>query len=163
MVKRVLVACCTAVLVGAAHFPAQAQTPGPAPAPQATPTTPVSKEEVQKFASAIKQILVINRASETEAAQALKGEGLTEQRFDEIYKSQRDPKVVPTVQIQPKERQGYDRVVTKLMQIQKDSDTKMEKAVQAQGLDVPRFNQIFEAAQKNPQLRQEIQKFVQQK
>ncbi|MCY7278470.1 MAG: DUF4168 domain-containing protein [Phormidesmis sp. CAN_BIN44] len=158
--KRVLVACCTAVLVGAAYLPAQAQAP--APAPQVAPT-PVSKEEVQKFASAIEQILVINRASETEAMQAIKAEGLTEQRFDEIYKSQRDPKATPTAQIQPKERQGYDRVVTKLVQIQKDSDAKMEKAVQAQGLEVPRFNQIFEAAQKNPQLRQEIQTLVQQK
>ena len=159
--KRVLVACCTAVLVGAAYLPAQAQAP--APAPQVAPVTSVSKEEVQKFASAIKQILAINRASESEAVQAIKGEGLTEQRFDEIYKSQRDPKATPTAQIQPKERQGYDRVVTKLVQIQKDSDAKMEKAVQAQGLDVPRFNQIFEAAQKNPQLRQEIQTLVQQK
>ncbi len=160
--KRVLVACCTAALVGAAaHIPAQAQTP--APTTQAAPTTPVSKEEVQKFASAIKQILVINRASESEAVQAIKAEGLTEQRFDEIYKLQRDPKATPTAQVQPKERQGYDRVVAKLTQIQKESDAKMEKAVQAQGLNVPRFNQIFEAAQKNPQLRQEIQRLVQQK
>ncbi len=159
--KCVLVACCTAVLVGAAYLPAQAQAP--APAPQVAPATSVSKEEVQKFASAIKQILAINQASESEAVQAIKAEGLTEQRFDEIYKSQRDPKATPTAQVQPKERQGYDRVVAKLVQIQKDSDAKMEKAVQAQGLEVPRFNQIFEAAQKNPQLRQEIQTLVQQK
>ncbi len=161
--KRILLACCTAVLVGAVHLPAQAQTSAPAPAPQAAPTKPVSKDEVQKFANAIKQILIINRASETEAVAAIKGEGFTEERFDEIYKSQQDPKAKPTTQIQPKERQGYDRVVTKLVQIQKDSDAKMEKAVQSQGLDVPRFNQIFEAAQKNPQLRQDIQKLVQQK
>ncbi len=159
--KRILVACCTAVLVGAAHLPAQAQAP--APTTQAAPATPVSKEEVQKFVSVIKQILVINQASETEAVKAIKGEGLTEQRFDEIYKSQRDPKAAPTAQIQPRERQGYDRVVAKLVQLQKDSDAKMEKAVQAQGLDVQRFNQIFEAAQKNPELRQEIQKLVRQK
>ena len=162
MIKRVLIACCTAALLGAAHLPAQAQTQ--APAPQASPTTSVSKDEVQKFANAIKQILVINRESEKEAAQAIKDEkGLTEQRFDEIYKAQKDPKAAPAVQIQPKERQSYDRVVTKIVQIQKASDAKMEKAVQAQGLEVPRFNQIFEAVQKSPQLRQEIQKLVQQK
>ncbi len=162
MIKRILVACCTVALVGAAHLSAQAQTQ--APAPQTAPAATVSKDEVQKFANAIKQILVINREFEKEAAQAIKDEkGLTEQRFDEIYKAQRNPKTTPAVQIQPKERQSYDRVVTKLEQIQKDSDAKMEEAVKAQKLEMPRFNQIFEAAQKSPQLRQEIQKLVQQK
>lgn len=162
MIKRVLVACCTAVLLSAADLPVQAQTQ--APVPQAAPDTAVSKDEVQKFANAIKQILVINRDSEKAAVQAIKDEkGLTEQRFDEIYKNQKDPKATPAVQIQPKERQSYDRVVAKLVQIQKDSDTKMEEAVKAQKLEMSRFNQIFEALQKNPQLRQEIQKLVQQK
>ena len=162
MIKRVLVAYCTATLLSAAYLPAQAQTQSPAP--QAVQTTAVSKDEVQKFANAIKQILVVNRESEKKAAQAIKDEkGLTEQRFDEIYNAQKDPKATPAVQIQPKERQSYDRVVTKLVQIQKDSDVKMEEAVKAQKLEMSRFNQIFEAAQKSPQLRQEIQKLVQQK
>lgn len=162
MIKRVLVAYCTAALLSAAYLPAQAQTQ--APAPQAAPTTSVSKDEVQKFANAIKQILVINRESEQEAVQAIKDEkGLTEQRFNEIYKAQRESKATPAVQIQPKERQSYDRVMTKLVQIQKNSDVKMEEAVKAQKLEMPRFNQIFEAAQKSPQLRQEIQKLVTQK
>ncbi|MCY7324405.1 MAG: DUF4168 domain-containing protein [Phormidesmis sp. CAN_BIN36] len=162
MIKRVLVAYCTAALLSAAHLPAQAQTQSPAP--QAAPTTAVSKDEVQKFANAIKQILVINRESEKKATQAIKDEkGLTEQRFDEIYKAQKDPKAASAVQIQPRERQSYDRIVTKLVQIQKDSDTKVEEAVKAQKLEMPRFNQIFEAAQKSPQLRQEIQKLVTQK
>ena len=58
MIKRVLVAYCTATLLSAAYLPAQAQTQSPAP--QAVQTTAVSKDEVQKFANAIKQILVVN-------------------------------------------------------------------------------------------------------
>lgn len=158
MLKYALAASCTVALLFSAHIPAQAQSA--APAPQAAPSAPVSKDEVQKFAGAIKQILVINRASESQAVQAIRGEGLTEQRFDEIYKVQREAKGKPTSQIPAKDQQSYDRAVTKLVQIQKDSETKMEKAVQSQGLNVQRFNQIFEAVQKNPQLKQEIQQII---
>ncbi|MGV0025609.1 DUF4168 domain-containing protein [Phormidesmis priestleyi] len=160
MIKNALTAFCTVALLSAVHFPAQAQKP--APAPQAAPaaSSQPSKDEVQKFAGAIKQILVINKTSEQQAVQAIQGEGLTPQRFDEIYKTQANPKATPTSQIQPKERQSYDRVVVKLVSIQKDSQAKMEKAVQDQGLNVQRFNQIFEAIQKNPQLKQEVQQLI---
>lgn len=158
MLKYALAASCTVALLFSAHVPTQAQSAPPAR--QAAPSASVSKDEVQKFAGAIKQILVINRTSESRAVQAIRGEGLTEQRFDEISKVQRDAQGKPTTQIPAKERQSYDRVITKLVQIQKDSETEMEKAVQAQGLNVQRFNQIFEVVQKNPQLKQEIQQII---
>lgn len=159
MIKNALAACCTVGLLSAVHLPAQAQTA--APAPQTAPVSQQpSKQEVQKFAGAVKQILTINKVSEEQAVQAIQGEGLSPQRFDEIYKMQADPKVKPTTQVQPKERQSYDRAVAKLIAIQKESQTKMEKAVQDQGLNVQRFNQIFAAVQKNPQLKQEVQQIM---
>lgn len=160
MIKNALAAFCTVALLSTVHLPAQAQKTAPAPQNAPTSAPQPSKDEVQKFARAIKQILVINKASEQQAVQAIQGEGLTPQRFDEIYKTQADPKVKPTSQVQPKERQSYDRVVVKLVSIQKDSQSKMEKAVQDEGLNVQQFNQIFEAVQKNSQLKQEVQQMI---
>jgi signal recognition particle subunit SEC65 len=161
MIKNALAAFCTVALLSAVHLPAQAQKPPAPTAPSSAPTAAQpSKDEVQKFAGAIKQILTINKVSEAQAVQAIQGEGLTPQRFDEIYKSQADPKAKPATQVPAKERQSYDRAVAKLVAIQKDSQTKMEKAVQDQGLNVQRFNQIFEAIQKNPQLKQEVQQLI---
>ncbi|NJR49325.1 MAG: DUF4168 domain-containing protein [Leptolyngbyaceae cyanobacterium CSU_1_3] len=161
MIKNALAAFCTVALLSAVHLPAQAQKPPAPTAPSSAPTAAQpSKDEVQKFAGAIKQILTINKVSEAQAVQAIQGEGLTPQRFDEIYKLQADPKAKPTTQVPAKERQSYDRAVAKLVAIQKDSQTKMEKAVQDQGLNVQRFNQIFEAIQKNPQLKQEVQQLI---
>lgn len=162
MFRNLLLGGCAIVLGFTTSLPAMAQKAQPAPsAPaQAAPATTVSPAEVQKFAGAVKQILTINQASETQAVQAIRGEGLTEQRFTEILASQNNPQQKPKTPVQPKERQSYDRVVAKLVQIQKENETKAEQAVQAQGLNVKRFNEIFQQVRSNPQLRQEVQKMI---
>jgi hypothetical protein len=165
MFKSLLFGGCALVLSLATALPMQAQkppAPQPAPAKPAAPATPVSQGEMQKFALAVKQILTINQSSETQAIQAIRGEGLTEQRFTEILTSKTNPQQKPKTPVQPKEQQGYDRAVTKLVQIQKDNETKAEQAVRSQGLDVTRFNQIFEQVRSNPQMRQQVQQMIRQ-
>lgn len=149
------------VALGMIITPSAHAQKAPAPRPQAAPAaTSVSPADMQKFANAVKQILSISKASEAAAGQAIRGEGLTEQRFDEIFKSQNDPKVKPATAIQPKERQSYDRVMAKLVQIQQDNETQASKAVQAQGLNAQQFNQIFQTVRSNPQLRQQVQELI---
>jgi Domain of unknown function (DUF4168) len=121
----------------------------------------VSKVDLDKFAAAIKQMLTINQTSEVQIAQVIKTEGLTEQRFREIYGAERDPKAKPTPPITAPEKQSYDRAVTKIVKIQQADETQMEKVITAQGLDLKRFNEIFEVVQKNPNLQQEVKKRLQ--
>ncbi|NDJ17505.1 DUF4168 domain-containing protein [Myxacorys almedinensis] len=160
MLKHILIGGCVIALGFGGALPTQAQT---APTPQAAPAPSVSAADMQKFASAVKQILSISRASEMAAGQAIQGEGLSAQRFDEIYKSQNEPKQKPKTEIQPKERQSYDRAIAKLVQIQQDNETKAAKAVQEQGLNPQQFNQIFQAVRSNPQLRQQVQDMIRAK
>lgn len=161
MFRNLLLGGCAIVLGMGASLPVMAQKAPTAPA-QAAPATPVSKAEMQKFAGAVKQILTINKASEAQAVQAIRTEGLTEQRFTEILTSQSNPQQKPKSPVQPKEKQSYDRVVAKLVQIQKENETKAEQAVASQGLDVKRFNQIFDQVRSNPQMRQEVQQMIRQ-
>jgi hypothetical protein len=144
-----------------------APTTKPAPAENSTPgspTTPqsnVSPEELKKFAVATKQLLTIVNDTESQMVQVVQKQGLTEARFNEIYQSKRNPQAKPATQITPKEEEGYKQAVGQLTQIQKDAQVKMDKAVQDQGLPMERFNQIFAAVQKDPQLRQEVRKMIQ--
>lgn len=164
MIRQILLSGCAIVTAGLVSLPVQAQqtpqTPASQPAPAANQS--VTPAETRQFANAVKQVLVISRESESQAAQAIRGEGLTEQRFDEIFRSQRNPQQKPSKPVEASEKQRYDRVMAKLMQLGKDNDAKVETAVKKEGLNLPRFNQIFQAVRSNPQLRQQVQDLIRQ-
>jgi hypothetical protein len=151
--------------------PAPATKPAPAagsaPAASPAPTSPataqekVSPEELKKFASATKQLLAIVNDTESQMVQAVEKQGLSQTRFNEIYQSKQNPNAKPATQITSKEEASYKQAVTQLTQLQKDAQTKMDQVVQAQGLPMDRFNQIFAAVQKDPQLKQEVRKMIQ--
>lgn len=145
--------------------PAPAEKPAPAASPApASPTTPqtkISDDELKKFAGATKQLLAIVNDAEGQMVQAVQKQGLSETRFNEIYQSKKNPTVKPAAQITPKEEESYKQAVSQLTQIQEAARAKMDKAVQGQGLQMERFNQIFVAVQNDPQLRQEVRKMIQ--
>lgn len=178
MIKQILTGCLAfAVVLGGYTTMAQAQTqapanspapaPGnapaekpPAPQPAAPAATPVSPEELQKFSKVVKQLLVLGKDAEAQIAQAIKKEGLTEERFGEIYASQNNPQAKPARQVTPKEQQSYNQALTNVRQIQESADAKLQSLVKQEGLEVQRFNQIFAAIQRDPKLRQEVQKMI---
>lgn len=170
MMKHILAGCSLTVLLVAGSLPAQAQTPAPAPspAPSSAPAAPsgsqgnVSPEELKKFASAVKQMLVIARDAENQMSQAVQQTGLSEARFNEIYLAKKDPASKPAKPITSKEQQSYDQAFAKIGQIEKDAKAKMDNTIVAQGLEKQRFDQIFATVQGNQQLRQEVQKMIQQ-
>lgn len=173
MMKYLLAGCSVFVALAIGCLPIKAQDAKPAPAqspapasPATTPTEPaitpaVSADELKKFASATKQLLSIVNETETQMVQAVEKQGLTEARFNAIYQSKRNPNAKPTSQITPKEEESYKQAVTQLTKLQADAQAKMDKVVAAQGLQMERFNQIFAAVQKDPQLRQEVRKMIQ--
>lgn len=150
----------TLVLVGS--FSAQAQTQNPAPQPpvQTAPQTPVSSAELQKFAKSVKQILVIEQGAQTEMAQVVKAEGLSEGRFIEIHQAQQNPKAQPKTAVSPQEKQKYDKAFTKLGEIEKKTQSQMVQVLQKEGLEVKRFNEILVAVRGNPSLRQQVQQML---
>lgn len=163
MIQRLLLSGCVLVIGGLCQMPVQAQTPTSKPAPTSQPANQtVTPAETRQFANAVKQVLAISREAEKQATQAIQSEGLTEQRFDEIFRSQNNPQQKPSKPVETGERQKYNRVIAKLTQISKDNDSKVETAVKKEGLEIPRFNQIFQIVRSNPQLRQQVQDMIRQ-
>lgn len=189
MINRVLAGCSLFALVTVGSMPAQAQSPSTAPAKPAPSTAPapaqkpapnngtpaqkpaapaapaaatnVSPDELKKFANAVKQMLSIARDAETQMNQAVQQTGLSEARFNEIYLAKRDPAAKPNSKVTPKEEQSYNQAVSRLGEIQKGAQAKMDQVVKSEGFAPDRFGQIFAAVQGNPQLKQEVQKLIQ--
>jgi uncharacterized membrane protein YdfJ with MMPL/SSD domain len=157
MVKHILAICSLAVALGMGSLPALAQTPTPtAPATQST----VSEDDLKKFVGAAKKLEVISQERNTQIAKLVKEGGLSLDRFREIYLSKQNSKVKPKTEVTPDEQKRYDRTVEQLVQLQKETQSKMGTAVQSEGLEVPRFLQILETVQKTPDLQKKVEQML---
>ncbi|MBF2002385.1 MAG: DUF4168 domain-containing protein [Synechococcales cyanobacterium M58_A2018_015] len=170
MLKRILIgsSICTGLLISG--MTAQAQTPAPStpesnPQPAAPEAPPAaaepSAEEVQQFANAIKQIQSIQQEAQRQADQVFESEGITPERFGEILQSQQNPQAQPQPEVTPEEQQNFDQVLSQLTEIQQTTQTRVNAAIQEEGLDSTRFNQIMTLVRQDPELRQRVQQELQ--
>jgi len=141
--------------------PAQPQQTRPQPRTQPAPQTEVSQQDLQRFANAVKKLQPIQQQAETQIMQIIQQQKLSEQRFGEIYQSRQNPKAKPTTAITPEENKRFDQAAVKIQELQKTTQSRMEKAVREEGLEIPRFNQIFLAIRSNPALLQKVQQMIQ--
>ena len=166
MKRKLILLGSTLLVLLAGSVPAKAQE-SPAQEPtseqpaQEAPQTEVSQEELQKFAQAIGQLQNIRQEFEAEMVQAVESEGLTKERFIEISQALRTPEGQQAPEVSEQEQQSFEKAIMQLRDLQQAAQTQMKEAVQAEGLDVPRFNQILAAIQQNPALQQQIQQMSQ--
>ncbi|MEX0270345.1 DUF4168 domain-containing protein [Leptolyngbyaceae cyanobacterium UHCC 1019] len=134
--------------------------------PALAQNTPVSSkpaiadEDLKKFVMAAKKLEAISIEKNRQETQALQKEQLTIDRFKEIFLAQKDPKAQTTQQISNDEKQKFDRAFTLLSQIQDKTRIKMGEAVQGEGFEIPRFLQILDAIQKNPDLQKKVEQML---
>lgn len=161
MLKKILTGGSVVVVLMANAFMAQAQTQQPAPQPQApATTTQISPEDLQKFANSVKQLQMIDRKTQTEMLQAVKEAGLTEERFMEIYQSQRNPQAQPKTEVSQSDKQRFDQAFAKIQQIQQQTQSQMKQAVETEGLEIQRFNQIMASVQRDPALQKQVLEMI---
>ncbi len=139
----------------------QPQQSQPQPQNQQAPQTEVSQQELQKFANIVKKLQPLQRGALSQIQGAIKQQNLSEQRFGEIYQAQKNPQAQPTKKVTPEEKKKFEQVNAEIAKIQETTQSKMEEAVRAEGLEIPRFNQIFSAIRSNPALMQKVQQMIQ--
>lgn len=162
MLKQVLTGASVLSLMFVCHLPAQAQSQAPAGKPQGqtAPQVQVSPQELQKFANAIKQLLVLEQEANKQMLQAIQQEGLSPERFNQIFMAQRNPQAQTAKPASDEENAKFKRAMTKVAAIEQQMPPKMTKAVQDQGLEVQQFEKIMAAVQGNRELRQQVQKLI---
>lgn len=169
MYKQLLTGGFAIALLASMGLPVKAQTAEPGTAPpgqempqgQEAPKTDVSSEDLQKFASAVKQIQTIQQSYQGKMAQAVEAEGLTQQRYMEIQQAQANPSAQPSSEISSEDKQKYEQANNKVAELEQQAETEMKQAVQSQGLDIQRFNEIFAAIQQDPSLQQQVREMIQ--
>lgn len=154
------------VLLSLGSFPAYSQTLSSPSVPssvlaQAAASSEVSPEELEKFAEALKQLLAIEAEAKQRMTQAVQEEGLTPERFVQIERSKQGESSASAAGVSAEEQQKYDNALAKVREISQEIRAKQYAAVQSQGLEVERFQEIIAAVQQNPELGQQVQQMLQ--
>lgn len=120
----------------------------------------VSDKEVKKFASAVKEVQVINQESQESMMKAVEDSELDIQRFNEIYGAMQDPNT--ELEASDEEMEKFNKANTEIANIQTEAQQKMEKKILDQDLTVERYQEINMKVQNDPELMQKIQKLLQE-
>ncbi len=118
-------------------------------------TETVTDAQLQKFAQAYQSVQASNQALQQEMVVAIQDEGLTPERFNELYQAKMDPE--KEVEATEEELEKQDAIMIVIQDIQKGSQEKMENKIKEQGLTMEQFQSIGAQVQKNPELQQKLQ------
>ncbi|MBZ9779149.1 DUF4168 domain-containing protein [Psychroflexus sp. CAK8W] len=115
----------------------------------------VTDAQLQKFADAYQEVQMSNQAIQQEMVVAIEKEGLTPERFNELYEAKMDPE--KEIEATEEEIEKQDAVMVVIQEIQKDSQAKMEEKVKEKGLTMEQFQKIGAQIQESPELQQKMQ------
>lgn len=132
---------------------AQQQMPGQMQQPQ---DIDVKDQEIQKFVDAAMEIQKLNQQMQQEVGKAVQDEGMKQERFNEIHRSQQSQQP-GQANASDQEMQQYQNILDKLQQVQSGAQEDMRKVVEESGLSMQRYQQIATAAQQDTTLMKKIQ------
>ena len=132
---------------------AQQQMPGQMQQPQ---NIDVKDQEIQKFVDAAMEIQKLNQQMQQEVGKAVQDEGMKQERFNEIHRSQKSQQP-GQANATDQEMQQYQNILDKLEQVQSGAQEDMRKVIEGSGLSMQRYQQIATAAQQDTTLMKRIQ------
>ncbi|NBD33753.1 MAG: DUF4168 domain-containing protein [Cyanobacteria bacterium] len=161
MLKSLCISSASLAIFLSLSTPALAESSGTVPQVEVKQSAPteVKPEELEKFAAAMQEMRAIQLESRDEISAAIDEEGLSKDRFRAILQAQRNPEV--ETDASEEELQKFESATEQLAQIQKDTQSEMREAVEAQGLDVTRFQQILGIVREDPELQKQVQQMIQ--
>jgi hypothetical protein len=117
-------------------------------------TKDFNDQELQQFASAAEKVMVIQQETEQKMIEAIEGENLEIDKFNEILRSQQDQEVESTAT--EDEMNSFNNAAEKIIQIQTAVQTDMMRVIQEEGLEPQKYEQILMAYQSDPQTKAKV-------
>ncbi len=131
---------------------ALAQVPQQMPQQQ---STEVSDNEIEKFATAFREVQVIDQQVQQDMTTAVQEEGVDIQRFNEYIAAQQTPG--QEMQASEEEMEQFAEAYQQIEEIQMEAQKEMEEVITENDLTIPRYQEIAMAIQANPELMQKLQ------
>lgn len=117
-----------------------------------------SDDELQSFLKANEKVMTIQLEAEEKMINAIEGEGLTLDRFNQILEEQRDPQ--RGVETSPEELKSFNNAAEAILQENDRVEKQMTTSIEAEGIDIETYKQIMLAYQQDPDVQGRVNKMV---
>jgi len=125
--------------------------------PDLPASSDVSDEEIEMVASAINELGPIQVEAQEKMQEAVEGEDITFERFQQMMMAMQNPQMADQVNITDEEMATLQTLQPTLMEIQSEADQKMVEKIESSGLTVERYQNIVMAAQQDEELRARVE------
>ena len=139
-----------------------AQQINPAPVQPATQTQ-ISQERLEQFVAASQKINEIQQGMQEEMVQAIEGEGLDINKFNQMASQHRDPAAASDIEFSDADKTAFQNAMQKVQTMQMTMQQEMEQAIQEKNLKMNEYQEIMQAYQQSPELQQQVNEMMQQK
>lgn len=151
------------LLLAVLTIPVAAQTGTPAPGSngQNQPQIDPDSGEFDRFVAALEKVQEVQEEVNEQISAEISESGLTEERFNEIYRATQSPEISVEDEASEEEQETYEEVFNRVSEIQGESQSDMVDAVEENDLSVSRFNELIVAVRGNPELQETLQERMQ--
>jgi hypothetical protein len=114
----------------------------------------ISDENFDKFVEVFQTIQQENNKAQMEMASIIEGEGLTTQRFNEIFQADQNPQKESDATAE--EKKQHAAAMVKLEAKNKELQKKMEGMIESAGLTMEQYQNIYKKIQTDQELQQKL-------
>jgi hypothetical protein len=118
-------------------------------------------QELKQFANAAEKVIAIQQETEQKMVQVIEEENLEIDKFNSMLKAQQSPDA-EQVDASEEEMQAFNNATQKLIQIQNEVQDDMIQAIEAEGLEPQKYQEIMLAYQSDPELKARIDALLQE-
>ncbi|MEX2403757.1 MAG: DUF4168 domain-containing protein [Balneolales bacterium] len=128
-------------------------------APQ-QPSVEVDDAELDVFVNGLVKAQEVQTESQMKMVEMVEEEGLGVEKFNEIHESTQMG-TEEEVETTPEEMESYEALTGEIQKVQMEADEEITTAIEEEGMEMPRFQEILAAVQTDPELQQKIQEKMQ--
>ena len=114
----------------------------------------ISVKKFDMFVEVFQTIQQENNKAQMEMAGIIEGEGLTTERFNEIYQAEQNPQQDSDASAE--EKKQHAAAMTKLEAKNKELQGMMEAKIKEKGLTMEDYQQIYQKVQTDPEMQQKL-------
>ena len=114
----------------------------------------ISDKKFDMFVEVFQTIQQENNKAQMEMAGIIEGEGLTTERFNEIYQAEQNPQQDSDASAE--EKKQHAAAMTKLEAKNKELQGMMEAKIKEKGLTMEDYQQIYQKVQTDPEMQQKL-------
>jgi len=153
----VMTTCMAAIifLFGAASVQAQFEQPAP---PQDMPE--VTDEELKTFVDASMKAQQIQTEAQVEMIAIVEDEGLEVETYNKILQGLQMGQSADEMEVSESDVEKFETASAQIGEIEQDMEVKLIAAIEDEGLELERFQEIFMAVQSDAGLQQKMQQMI---